>query len=187
MRRALLKEKEQFGYSRDGSGKRYRVGVYLVLGGAPEKAADFIAWYEKAFPDDIGEPVFHLFAALAYHRTGNPEKARHYLQAAMLSNLYLLPYLFSEPLAMLDMWHASNFQQPDYLYAVEEFLSEPTEEERGWIKAQFASNTFTMIRNKYVETFHALQYTQDMEQRHQILQEWYRYEAIHPHRTALSS
>ena len=55
-RRELLKEKEKFGAISDGSGKRYRVCVYFVLSGAPEKAAEFLDWFEKEFPDDVGEP-----------------------------------------------------------------------------------------------------------------------------------
>lgn len=69
-RRELLKEKEKFGAISDGSGKRYRVCVYFVLSGAPEKAVEFMDWFEKEFPDDVGEPAFLLYAALAYYRVG---------------------------------------------------------------------------------------------------------------------
>lgn len=62
-RRELLKEKEKFGAISDGSGKRYRVCVYFVLSGAPEKAVEFMDWFEKEFPDDVGEPAFLLYAA----------------------------------------------------------------------------------------------------------------------------
>ncbi|MGM0525505.1 MAG: hypothetical protein ACQEQ8_04855, partial [Pseudomonadota bacterium] len=92
-RRELFKEKETFGAARDGSGKRYRVCVYYVMSGAPEKAVEFLQWFSEEFPDDVGEPVFLLHSALAYRRTGQLQPATRYLVDAMLSNLYLLPYL----------------------------------------------------------------------------------------------
>ena len=118
-RRELFKEKEKFGAISDGSGKRYRVCVYFVLSGAPEKAADFIEWFEQEFTDDIGEPVFLLYSALACYRVGSLEKARRYLLDAMLSNIYMLPYLFSRPVSRQDMWHSSTWVQPEYNYEIE--------------------------------------------------------------------
>jgi hypothetical protein len=65
-RRGLLSEKKKYGYINDGSGKRYRVGVFYVLSGDLEKALEFYLWFEQEFPDDIGEPIFDLYWALAY-------------------------------------------------------------------------------------------------------------------------
>lgn len=99
-------------------------------------------------------------------------KARQYLLDTMLSNIYLLPFLYSEPLSKQDVWHASNREDPDYLREIEEFLDEPTDEERAWFKAQFESELFTKIRDKYVETFRALEHTRDVEQRSKLLDDW---------------
>lgn len=171
-RRELFKEKEKFGAISDGSGKRYRVCVYFVLSGAPEKAAEFLEWFEQEFVDDIGEPAFLLYAALAYYRRGSLGAARRYLQDAMLSNIYLLPYLFSRPLPKQDMWHSSNWAQPDYIEEIEELLEEPTSQEREWFKGQFEDEHFTNVRNKYIETFRALQHADDFDTRSSILSEW---------------
>ena len=171
-RRELLKEKEKFGAISDGSGKRYRVCVYFVLSGAPEKAAEFLDWFEKEFPDDVGEPTFLLYVALAYYRVGSLGEARGYLLDAMLSNIYLLPYLFSRPMPKQDMWHSSNWEQPDYIEEIEELLEGPTSQEREWFKEQFDDELFTNVRNKYIETFHALQRAKELDSRRQILGEW---------------
>jgi len=176
-RRELFKEKEKFGAISDGSGKRYRVCVYFVLSGAPEKAADFLGWFEPEFADDIGEPAFLLYAALASYRVGSLEKARSYLLDAMLSNIYMLPYLFSRPIPRQDMWHSSNWVQPDYIDEIEEFLEEPTSQEREWIEEQFDSELFTKVREKYVATFRALQHASDFDTRSRILKEWRDYAA----------
>jgi len=171
-RRELLKEKEKFGAISDGSGKRYRVCVFFILSGAPEKAAEFIEWFEQEFPDDVGEPAFLLYAALAYYRVGTLEKARNYLLNAMLSNIYMLPYLFSRPLPKQDMWHSSSRAQPDYIEEIEEFLDEPTNQEREWVKAQFEDELFANIRKKYIETFRALQHAREFDARSRVLSEW---------------
>lgn len=174
-RRELLKEKEKFGAISDGSGKRYRVCIYFILSGAPERAAEFMEWFEQEFPDDVGEPAFLLYAALTYYRVGTLGKARSYLLDAMLSNIYMLPYLFSRPLPKQDMWHSSNWAQPDYIEEIEEFLGEPTTQEREWVRAQFEDELFTNIRKKYVETFRALQHAREFDARRRILGEWRNY------------
>lgn len=174
-RRGLLKEREKFGTISDGSGKRYRVCVYFVLSGAPEKAVDFMEWFEQEFSDDMGEPAFFLFAALAYHRVGLSGQARSYLLDAMISNIYMLPYLFSQPLPRQDIWHASNWSEPDYIWEIEEFLEEPTTQDREWFKNQFEDEIFSKLRSKYVETYRLLQHENKVDARRRILGEWREY------------
>jgi len=178
-RRELFKEKEKFGAVSDGSGKRYRVCVYFVLSGAPEKAVEFLEWFEQEFADDVGEPAFLLYAALAYYRMGSLEKARRYLLDAMLSNIYLLPYLFSRPLPKQDMWHSSNEAEPDYIEEMDELLQEPTSLEREWLKGQFEDELFTNVRKKYIETFRVLQHADNFDARSSILNEWRDYASSH--------
>jgi hypothetical protein len=53
-KRELLKEKQQYGYINDGSGKRYLAPVYYVLAGANDEALAFYTWFEEEFADNIG-------------------------------------------------------------------------------------------------------------------------------------
>ena len=174
-RRALLREKERFQEISDGSGKRYRVCVFFVLSGAPEKAVEFLDWFEQEFPEDCGEPVFLLFASLAHYRTGSLEKARKYLLDTMVRNIYLLPYVCSQPLTKVDLWHPSNWSEPAYIEDVAEFPEEPTSKEREWIRCQFEDALFTEVRTRYIETHRALQHTEDVDSRSRILREWREY------------
>ncbi len=178
-RRGLLKEKEECGYINDESGKRYRAAVYYVLAGANDKALDFYTWFEDEFPDDIGEPVFDLYWALAESRAGHEKEASYRLQVAMISNIYMLPYLFREPIETLDIWHHSNPSAPDYLYDIEEFLDEPTVEEREWIKGKYMSQAFTDLRNGYISAYHSLKYEHNFQKRSDILNKWYLFSAEH--------
>jgi len=176
-KRGLMREKAQYGSISDGSGKRYRACVYFVLSGDPKKAADFVDWFEREFPDDVGEPAFLLFSALAYRRTSNSEKSREYLLDTMLSNIYLLPYLYSEPLPKQDIWHPSNRHQPDYIWEIEQFLDEPTSEERSWFRDEFNSPLFVDIREQFISTYRALNKEHEFEKRGAILRKWYQYSA----------
>lgn len=178
-RRELLKEKEQYGYINDGSGKRYRAAVYYVLAGENEKALDFYSWFESEFPDDIGEPIFDLYWALAEHRAGDKKKASYRLQIAMLGNLYMLPFIIHEPIEALDIWHSSNSDYPDYLFEVEEFLDEPKAEEREWIKREYNSHSFFTLREEYINTYRQLKYEHDFQKRGDILNAWRRFSSLY--------
>jgi hypothetical protein len=171
-RRALLKEKDKYGYINDGAGKRYRAAVYYILGGANEQALEFYSWFESEFSDDIGEPLFNLFWALAEFRAGHEEQARYRLQLAMLSNLYMLPFLIHEPISPLDIWHSSNMDCLEYLREIEEFLAEPTDEERQWFRKEYHSQQFSALRNEYISVFHELDHERDFQKRGAILNKW---------------
>jgi len=174
-RRGLLNEKKKYGYINDGSGKRYRAGVFYLLSGDVEKAIEFFSWFEQEFPDDIGEPISELYWALAHYRSGNIEEARIRLQSTMLQNIYMLPLLFNEPMEAQEIWHGSNREQPEYLFEVEEFLDEPTVEERKWMKKEFHSKRFEELRTGYIETYKALLDERDIEKRRKILDDWRQY------------
>lgn len=170
--RDLRKEKERYGWIDDSSGKRYRAPVYYLLSGDPEKALELYRWYEAEFPDDIGEPAFDLYWALAAYRTGDTDEAWYRLKQAMIHNLYMLPYLFGEKWDRLEIWHGSNQEWPEYLADIDFLLEEVTEQERGWIREAFYSEPFTRLRKSYMEHGRALQGKPDLERRREILKSW---------------
>lgn len=170
--RDLRKEKETHGWIDDSSGKCYRAPVYYVLSGDPEKALEVYRWVERELPDDMGEPAFDLYWAVAAYRAGEAEEARHRLQYAMIHNLYMLPYLFGEPWEKLEIWHGSNRERPEYLADIQELLEEPTGQEREWMRQEFYSEPFTRLRESYVEHYGKLLGEHDIERRREILSRW---------------
>ncbi len=173
--RALRKEQEQFGAISDGGGKRYLAGIYYVLAGEAEKSSAYFAWYESEFPDDVGEPVFLLCWALSVHKTGAVEEARLRFHLAMLSNLYLIPFLLGEPVEEIDMWHSSNRDRAEYLYEVEEWLGDIPQGIVPWLKAEFKMKGAAQLRWEYVKTYHALQSVKEVSERQKLLHSWYEY------------
>lgn len=176
-KRALLKEQKDFGFISDGSGKRYRIPVDYVVAGDIKKAEEFIRWFEDQFSDDVGEPIFLLYSALTYFRLQEYQKARSYLLDTMLSNIYLLPVLFSKPIAKIDMWHSTSWEYPEYVQELNEYLNEPTSQERVWFQEEFESRLFTEVREKYIKTYRELDYERDIATRRRILDEWRKFRA----------
>jgi len=138
---------------------------------------EFYAWFEREFQDDIGEPVFDLYWALAMYRAGDLREARFRLQTAMLQNIYMLPLLYGEPINKLKIWHGSNQEHPEYLDEIEEYLAAPTVEEREWMRAEFQGERFTQLREGYIDTFRQLLDERTIEKRSAILTKWTRFSA----------
>ncbi|MGH8054796.1 MAG: hypothetical protein ACREP4_12845 [Stenotrophomonas sp.] len=170
--RALKREKSTFGYIDDGSGKRYRIGVYFLMAGELQKSADAFDAFHDEFPDDTGEPVFHLYSALAAYRCEELNKASDRLLATQLSNPFLLPHLTGRTIDVGDVWLPSNWHQEDYLQAIAEFLDEPTEAERHWISEAMDMPPFTALRDGFISTYSALKNEHDLNKRHAILEQW---------------
>ena len=171
--RALLAE-ERSGHLSDGSGRRYRVGPLFALAGAGDEAAhEHYEWFEKHCADDIGEPFHYLWWALSLYRVGNVEEARERLLETMVRNLYLLPHLVGSPLPRQEMWHSSNWDEPDYILDVdEEFLPQLADDERLWVTQQLESSLFRRVKDEYVAAHRAPLGEDDIARRSAILRRW---------------
>jgi hypothetical protein len=171
--RALAAEKRRYGQIDDGAGKRYLIGPLYALAGDLQAALAHYAWFEREVPDDCGEPISSLWWALALYRSGEAEKARARLLETMVQNLYLLPAVIGAPVQRYDMWHGSNWRDPDYLLHVPgELVPDLSEAERRWIREQLESDRFRRVRDEYVSTFHALKSEQEISKRRAILRRW---------------
>jgi len=148
------------GYIDDSGGVRYLLGpMYLLLGDNAGAVKSF-NWFEATFPDDSGEPGFWLCWALALFRAGKNEAATRRLRQAMLSNLYLIPYLLGQPQAAYNIWHSSNWKQPDYMqYIPPELFALWDNEARQWAAAQYDGPELTAVRNRYIEIYGQLENT----------------------------
>ncbi len=119
--RALKKELEA-GNGGDGYGKRFLLGPLYMLVGDVDGALASFDWYEKAYPDDGGEPYQYLTWALALFRGGRRKEALNKLYQTMLENLYLVPFLLGQNPQPLDVWHGSNLEWIAYAVAVPQEL-----------------------------------------------------------------
>lgn len=172
-RRALLKEKDKYGSYDDSGGKRYRIGVDYLASGDVEKAIEYYRWFEREFSDDGGEPIFLLYWALAEYRAGNSSEAQRRLMLAMISNPYMLPRIAGQPQERYDIWHFSNWREPEYLDRVVDYLEEPTAEEKKWIWRQYSSGAAQALLTQFLSVYKALQSERDITRRQELLDHWH--------------
>ncbi len=173
LKRVLASEKRRYGAIDDSSGRRYRIGPLYALAGDPKEALAYYKWFEKQCPDDVGEPMHWLWWALAAYRFGDVKNANRKLLKTLVRNLYLLPALIGSPIARQDMWHSSNWDQPEFLSQVSpELLPKLSEDERSWIRQQLESALFRRVKDEYVAAHHALLTEKNVERRSTILRHW---------------
>ncbi len=166
------KEKKIHGYIRDGRGKRYVLfWLYFALNDL-NKSYEYIKWYEKKFPDDLGEPVQKLCWAITLYRLNNLDKAKFMLADLMFSNLYLIPYIIGHDVQEYDIWHCSNYEEIEYLdYIPEKIMECLKRNEIDWIEKTYNSNEFGDIRNRFIEIHHKLLSTHEYEKRKKLNKE----------------
>ncbi len=175
--RKLQQEKKKFGYYHDGAGKRYQIGPHYLLLGDDEGALGAFQWFEKEFPDDVGEPGHLLCWSLALHRAGNEIGAAKKLLHTMFSNLYLVPRLLGSPIAELDIWHGSSDAEPSYAEHIHEpYLQIWTEAVREWAERLYHSPGFRSSRERYIEIARALDTTRPGPERSRLVEEMHKLE-----------
>ena len=168
--RKLQKEKEEYGFYRDGAGKRYQVGPHYMLLDDNDGALAAFQWFEKEFPDDVGEPGHFLCWSLALHRAGNEIGAAKKLRQTMFSNLYLVPRLLGSPIAELDIWHGSSDAELSHAeYVPKAYLQLWTKEERDWAKGLYQSPGFQSARERFIEIARALDTTRPGPERSRLV------------------
>ena len=156
--RAFKKDELEYGFIRDGYGKRYLLGLlYLVLNDT-EGAYNSYKWFEETFPDDAGDPLCYLCWTLTLYRKGDSVSASNKLIQTMLQNLYLIPHLLGLSPERFDIWHGSNYADIEHLnYLPPVILDLCTNEELTWISEQYNSENFKAIQDKYVDIHRQLE------------------------------
>ena len=177
--RELRKEKELTGFIHDGGGKRYLLGELYMLLEDNDEALKSFAWFEKTFPDDIGNPFQYLCWTLALHRAGDKEAARDKLVQTMLKNLYLLPGLLGIKQDRLDMWHSSNLFEEEYVESASPEIFELwTDEEKEWAREVHDSQDVEEIRSRYIEIYRQLKMERVGPKRTELVMEASRMERL---------
>ncbi|HXV97972.1 MAG TPA: hypothetical protein VEC93_06080 [Anaerolineae bacterium] len=170
--RELRQEHQRFGAFDDSAGKRYLLGPLYLLLGDNKGALKSFEWFEKNFPDDMGEPEHYLCWALALYRSGNIAAAEQKLLRTMLSNLYLLPYMLGLEQPELDIWHGSNLDRRDYLeYIPPEILALWDEAALQWARETYHSPKLSQVRQRYIEIYRQLKDERPGPIRSQLVQE----------------
>ena len=162
--------KREYGGFHDSNGSRYYLFYLCFLLGDNRRSSEYLRWYEKNFPDDIGEPVQLLCWALIVHRMGKNAEKR--LAEAMLSNIYLIPVILGDKIAKVDMWHSSNYEAPEYLdYFPDRIKAEITSEDKKWIESCYISDKFQGLLKRHIDINNQLKNLSIGEERNNLVRE----------------
>ncbi len=168
---SMHKEKINTGGISDGYGKRFILFSLYFLLGDNEGALEYFDWYKNEFPDCSGDPEQLLVWALLLQRAGKHDQAMAKLGEAMLSNLYLIPFLLDRVIKEHDMWHSSNTSSVSYVYEIsEEVLDRITDNDKSWLAKQYDSTKLSDVRSAHIEIYHQLSYTEGYEKRHALVE-----------------
>jgi hypothetical protein len=150
--RKLAEEKKRFGSYDDGAGKRYFVGPLYLLLGDQDGALKSFAWYEREFPDDIGDSGHYLCWALVLLRAGDEGKAKTKLRCAMLENRYTVPKLLGLDAEGVGVPPDRDGLALMYLEDIPEaYYSQWSDGDKAWAARQFTSDTWTKLRERFFE------------------------------------
>jgi tetratricopeptide (TPR) repeat protein len=170
--RELRKEYETFGAFDDSYGKRYLLGPLYLLMGNLDGALQSYAWFDKNFPDDVGDPMQYLCWTLALYRANDLDGAKRKLRETMLLNLYLIPHLLGIEQDEIDMWHGTNTAWKEHLdYIPPVIFSLWDDDARQWARETYQSDDMRQVRERYIEIHHQLQTETEYEKRVQLVKE----------------
>jgi hypothetical protein len=170
--KALQTEKRRYGAVHDGGGIRYLLGPLYLLKGDLEGALRSFAWFDRTFPDDIGEPEQYLCWTLALYQAGSIQEAADKLLQTALMNLYLIPRLIGKEEAPLDMWLGSNMESSEYLQYIRPELWQLWDQAAlEWAAEVYQSEQFQQIRARYIEIRRQLKHESVGPQRTALVQE----------------
>ena len=172
----LSDELKMHGGLHDGAGARYEIGPLYVLINDIPRALKAYQWFESAVPNDWGEPVHSLSWALALYRNKDMDSASNKLLQTMLKNIYLIEHLIGYEINRYDIWHASNYEDTEYLeYVPIEYIEMWSREEIEWAKNQFESKLFKKVRNRYLQIYKLLKTTNPGPERSSLIEEISKY------------
>jgi len=164
--------KREFGFIDDGAGVRYYLAYLYFLLDDNRKSSEYLRWFKREFPDDMGEPVQMLCMALMLHRMGKDGSSL--LCRTMCSNIYLIPFVLGERFERVDMWHGGNWEDPEYTEEVpQRILYAITDADRQWLRQTYHSQELQAILHRLMEINKELLSERPGERRSALVAELY--------------
>jgi hypothetical protein len=150
--RDLASEKRRFGGYDDSTGKRYLLGPLYLLLGDIDGANKFFAWFQRAFPDDMGEPFQYLCWARALHQVGDRRNAAKKLAQTWFRNHFIVERLLGIEEPRPDVPYGTNWEGPEYVeHGPTELFSLWDDDALAWAEDVYGQAWFKEARADYLE------------------------------------
>jgi hypothetical protein len=150
IRSGLSSFKREYGFIDDGAGERYYLAYLYFLLDDNRRSSEYVRWFKREFPDDVGDPIQMLCMALMLHRMGKDGSSM--LGRTMCSNIYLIPFVLGERFERVDMWHGCSWDEPDYIEELpQRIIDAITDEDRQWLRLTYHSGKLQTALQRLVE------------------------------------
>ncbi len=150
IRTSLSSFKREYGFIHDEAGDRYYLAYLYFLLDDNRRSSEYMRWFNREFPDDIGEPFQLLCMALMMHRMGKDGFSM--LGRTMCSNIYLLPFILDEKPEQVDMWYGYSFEKPVYLDEIPKVIVNAiTDDDRQWLNEVYHSDKLQTALHRLIE------------------------------------
>lgn len=150
IRAGLSAFKREYGFIDDGAGQRYDLAMLCFLLDDNRRSSEYIRWFQREFPSDIGDPIQMFCMSLMLHRMGKDGSAM--LGRSMCSNIYLIPFILGERYERVDMWHGINLAYPEYIEAMPQRIVDAiTDEDKQWLSQTYHTEKFQTVLHRLIE------------------------------------
>jgi len=150
-RAILAGEKRKFGGYDDSAGRRYDIPFFYMELRDFKGAMRYFNWFEKEFPDDIGDLFFNFIWALTLFENKKFEKARKKLYKTAFSNTYLFDLLNGKQIHQIDKEEFIWFERIENAKAIEnECQKLMTESFLDWLKEFIESEEYKSNLSEFI-------------------------------------
>jgi hypothetical protein len=107
-RAALTAEKRKFGGFHDGSGTRYHISDLYIRISDYKGTINYKKWFDKNFPDDVGDAVLSLNWSIAYYGLGQVRETKIFTIDTAFQNVYFHGLLLDRVVDKIDMYESGQ-------------------------------------------------------------------------------
>ena len=173
LRSTLAYEKRRFGFYDDGRGLRYVVIRECLKINDYKAGLNFLKWFNKNFPDDIGYPVFLFECTIVLFMNGKIKEAEEMALRVFYGNTYLIEkFLNGHAKDDMGKIELSNWESVEIL---EDFKYSANDKNlvdfSVWLKTLFGSEEFKKKTETYLSILKRLMTENDSEMR-DLLKGW---------------
>lgn len=166
IRFALTEEKRIYGGYHDGSGLRYATLELYIKIQDYKGGLNFTRWFDKNFPDDIGNPIFLFEWTIILFKNNKIKDAESKAIITYFSNSYLFDKFFDRPIIPIEKYEYSNLNIPEFT----EYLTYTKNNTylidfADWLADFEKTDRFEKIKIKFLEITKRLKTETDAETR----------------------
>ncbi len=153
IRKELAADKKQWGgFHHDGRGLRYLPPELFVKLKDYKGGLRYLRWFNRAFPDDIGSPIFLFEWTLILFKTGNLKEAEKKAFDTFFANNYLFDKFLGKELLLIEKRESSKQETAELAnYLKYSKIDTEFEDFAEWLENFLTSEKFYKFANELIE------------------------------------